>query len=52
VYDYACQAARIALGLADVADLGNNCITDIRDFAILAADWLVDYALTESAEKP
>ena len=52
VYDDACQLARIGLGLADKTDLDNNCITDLRDYAILAAKWLVDNALTAPIPKP
>jgi hypothetical protein len=46
VYDDACQLARIGLGLTKITDLDNNCITDLRDYAILAAKWLDSYVAT------
>jgi hypothetical protein len=53
VYDNACQAA-IGKGLdpIDPADFDANCITDLGDYAILAAAWLVDYTLSAPAAKP
>ena len=41
VYDTACKAA-IGKGLAadNPTDLDGNCITDLADFAVFAADWL------------
>ena len=53
VYDDSCLAAK-AVGPAelDPSDFDENCTTDLRDYAILAAEWLVDYALTEPIVKP
>jgi hypothetical protein len=52
VYDDACVAA-LDLGLAtiDTTDLDGNCITAFPDFAVMAATWLDDYALTEAVAK-
>jgi hypothetical protein len=46
VYDNNCPAA------IDAADIDSDCITDLEDFVEMAEDWLVDYTLTEAAEKP
>ena len=53
VYDDACLTA-IGAGLDPIgpADFDSNCITDLRDYAILAAKWLVDYALAAPVPKP
>jgi hypothetical protein len=53
VYDDACKAA-LGKGLDPIgpADFDANCITDLRDYAVLAATWLVDYKLTKAAIKP
>ena len=53
VYDNACLAARIGLGLAEdnPTDLSGNCITDLKDLAALLADWLVDTGLTAPEPK-
>ena len=53
VYDTACLAA-IGKNLDPIgpADFDENCITDLRDYAVLAATWLVDYELTASVAKP
>jgi len=53
VYDDACQAA-IGKGLGPIgpADFDANCVTDLRDYAVLAAKWLVEYALTAPVPKP
>jgi hypothetical protein len=52
VYDDACVAA-LDLGLTtiDTTDLDENCITAFPDFAVMAATWLDDYALTEAVAK-
>jgi len=52
VYDDACQAARIGLGLSDPTDFDESCITDLKDLAALLAKWLVDYALAAPIAKP
>ena len=43
VYDDVCKAT-IAMGLAEdnPTDLNGDCITDLRDFAVMAAAWLND----------
>ncbi|MCF7954621.1 MAG: hypothetical protein K9M75_02350 [Phycisphaerae bacterium] len=53
VYDDACTAG-IAAGVAvfDKTDMDGNCITDLADFAVLADDWLEDYAITAPVDKP
>jgi len=53
VYDDFCEAAK-GIGTAvsfDSSDINRDCITDLRDFAELAALWLVDYALTGPVPK-
>jgi hypothetical protein len=54
VYEDACSASRLALGLAadNIADIDSNCITDLEDFVEMALTWLVDYTLTAPVEKP
>ena len=53
VYDDACLAARIGLGLAadNPTDLDGNCITDLKDLAEMLAKWLDDHALTAPVPK-
>jgi len=52
VYDDACQAA-LGTGLTIAqTDFDANCITDIRDFAVLAAKWLDDYKATAPIPRP
>ena len=53
VYDDACKAA-IAVGLSvfDQTDFDQNCITDLKDLAVLLAEWLTDYKATGPAPKP
>ncbi|RLG70150.1 MAG: hypothetical protein DRO11_06645, partial [Methanobacteriota archaeon] len=46
VYDDACAAVRIGLDLADITDFDENCITDLKDLAVMLAVWLVDNSLT------
>ena len=52
VYEDACQLVRIGLGLSDITDFDENCITDLKDFAVLAAAWLDNYAATGPVPKP
>jgi hypothetical protein len=55
VYDDACLAAQVVSSPSepfDPSDFDKNCITDLRDYAVLAAKWLVDYALTAPVAKP
>ena len=47
VYDDSCLAAKAAGTVRDPTDIDENCTTDLRDYAVLAAKWLVDYSLTE-----
>ena len=49
-----CGAARNAVGRADdyPADVAVDCEHGLADFAVIANDWLVDYALTEPEEIP
>jgi len=50
----ACAAGRNAVGLAGdyPADATADCEHDLADFAIIANDWLIDYALTEPMPIP
>ena len=52
VYDDACLAA-IGMGLAadNPGDVDGNCITDFKDFALMATTWLTDYELTAPVAK-
>ena len=52
VYDNACLMGT-ALGLVDFddSDLNADCVTNLADFAIMAIDWMADYAITEPAVK-
>jgi hypothetical protein len=53
VYDDACLAAEGAGTLVlDPTDLDGNCITNLKDFAELALDWLADYAIEGPVAKP
>ena len=53
LYDDNCQAAKATnTAELDPTDFDDNCITNLADFAVLAADWLVDYELTEPVIKP
>ena len=53
VYDDSCTIAKgIDPEAIDPTDLNQDCLTNLGDFAVLAADWLVDYALTEPVPKP
>jgi len=45
VYADACSAARDGTNNRPATDILVDCTIDINDFAELAADWLVDYAL-------
>lgn len=48
VYDDACKATRMGLGLADdnpTDFVGDDCITNLEDFAVLALTWLNDNRL-------
>jgi hypothetical protein len=46
VYDDACKATRIGLGIKGEYDLNGNCVTDLADFAAAALTWLNDNSLT------
>ena len=46
VYADACSAARDGTNNRPATDILVDCTIDINDFAELAADWLIDYALT------
>ena len=47
VYDDACDAA-VGAGVSEIdpSDFNADCVTNILDVAMMAAEWLVDYALT------
>jgi len=47
VYDNACLATKAAgQAVIDPTDVDGNCITNFKDFAIMATTWLDDYKLT------
>jgi len=49
VYEDACEAKKASgTWVANYYDRNGDCIVDMQDFAILAAEWLVSTALTES----
>ncbi|MCF7955571.1 MAG: hypothetical protein K9M75_07210 [Phycisphaerae bacterium] len=52
VYDDACKAA-LGAGTVTIksADFNANCGTGLEDLAQMAADWMVDYSLTNPIEK-
>jgi hypothetical protein len=52
VYDDACLATKAGMVELDPGDFDADCDTDIEDFVEMAEDWLIDYELTEPAEKP
>ena len=58
VYGTACDAARIGLGKtmiegqAVITDYNGDCITDLEDFAVLAAIWLGDYSPEGPIDRP
>ena len=53
VYDDSCLAAKAADPVElDSTDLNADCITDLKDLALLAPKWLFDYALTAPAAEP
>jgi len=53
VYDDACLAAKAAGPVEiDRTDLDGNCITNFKDFALLASSWLDDYEATGPVPKP
>ena len=51
VYDDNCEAAKAVGTVFDETDFDANCITNLKDFAILALDWLSDYAITAPVPK-
>ena len=54
VYENSCKA-RVAAGQTDFydsTDINTDCNTNIKDFAILALDWLSDYAITAPVAQP
>ena len=53
VYDDSCLAAEAAGTVEfDPTDVNADCITNLKDFAELAAAWLVDYTLTAPEPLP
>jgi len=46
VYDDACKATRLGLGIEGKYDLNGNCITDMADLATAISTWLNDNSLT------
>jgi hypothetical protein len=52
VYDDNCEAAKGVGPVAfDPGDLDENCITNLKDFAVLAIAWLDDYTITAPVPK-
>jgi len=54
VYDNVCLAALASNPELDydLGDISEDCITNLDDFAEMAAAWLVDYSSTEPADQP
>jgi len=52
LFDSACKVAIFTGTGFNPGDLNWDCLTDLKDYAILAATWLVDYALTAPVAKP
>jgi len=53
VYDDACHAAiDRALARIDSTDFNADCVTNLADFAVMAANWLSDATITAPIEKP
>jgi len=52
VYDDACKAA-LGGGTATIksADFNANCVTDLEDLVQMAAEWLMDFSLTDPVDK-
>ena len=51
VYDDNCEAAKAVGTVFDETDFDENCITNLKDFAVLALDWLSDYAIIAPVPK-
>jgi hypothetical protein len=52
LYDDACKAAAATdLFTYDVGDFNLDCKTNLEDFGMMAAKWLVDYSITEAKSK-
>ncbi len=51
VFKDACQATREGNGQSEETDLNEDCVTNLKDFAIIAAAWLNDYTLTAPVTK-
>jgi len=50
VYDDSCEASKgIGSVVIGAGDFNGSCFTDLEDFAVLAADWLFDYAVAWAA---
>ncbi len=53
LYDDSCLAAKGVGPVAfDPGDVDEDCITNLEDFAVLAAAWLDDYTITAPVAKP
>ena len=53
VYDDSCLAAQAAgTVLFDPTDFNADCITNLKDFALMAAAWLYDYTITAPEPEP
>jgi len=51
VYDTACKASRLGLGISNKLDLSGNCIIDLADLTEALAGWLIDGTLSGPVEK-
>ena len=52
VYDDACKATRLGMGIMNKSDLDGNCITGLEELTMAAMNWLKDNSLTEPITKP
>ena len=52
VCDNSCEAAKAVGRTLDRPDFNADCTTTIKDLALMATEWLVDYRITEWSPKP
>lgn len=52
VFDTACQATIIGMGIKGNGDFSGDCFVDMNDFQGLAATWLNDHTLSDTTATP